>query len=253
VVVLVATAGLVAAMLASASRVSAGDGPEPVNVGVGKSAVGNDGLPVSTVNAGDAFRYRIPFFNNGDFPAEGVTVVDDLADSLVIDSTFFDVDVGAVGGTGSCDVAAGNIVTCDVGTVGAKDGTSDSGFVRISVTTASDTCGPITNQATVSATNEPPEKLFDNQSQVVTVEIVGCVTETPAPTPEQTLVPGTPAPTPEDGIQGGNPTPEPSQPDTAIATSGSSSPIPTVVFGLILLVAAATLVRANVRTFRKRR
>jgi uncharacterized repeat protein (TIGR01451 family) len=250
-ILLAAIAMLATALSASASQVAAEEGPHPVNVGVAKAALDSDGLPISSVNAGESFRYRIVFFNNGFEAAEGVVVSDDLDDSLVVESTFFDVDTGTAGGTGTCDVAAGNVITCNVGTVGPKNGTSDSGFVRIVVTTAADVCGPITNQAMVSATNESEGKDVDNHSAVVSVDVVGCEEATPTPTPEQPIQPGTP--TPEGSVQGGNPTPEPSQPDTAMSSVDSSAPIAPMAFGLIFLVAFATLLTANVKAARRSR
>lgn len=245
-------ASLLLALVLSISQATAFEGPHS-NVGIGKKAIGADGEHITSIKPGESFRYRIVVFNSGDIAAEDVTVVDDLDDGLVVDGTFFDVDTAASGGTGSCDVGAGNVITCHLGTLGPKDGTSDSGFVRINVTVAEDACGPLTNQATVSASNEPVELNKDNVSEVVTVD-VECATETPAQTPEQTVSAGTPhatpASTPEDHVQGGTGTPAPSQPDTATLAQGGASPIPTLVFGLILVASSLTLGLLNLQALR---
>jgi uncharacterized repeat protein (TIGR01451 family) len=224
-----------------------------VNLGIGKKAIGNDGNIITSIEAGGSFRYRIVVFNNGDVDAEDVTVTDDLDDALTIDSTFFDVDTAVPGGSGSCDVGAGNVVTCDLGTVAAKDGTSDSAFVRINVTVPADMCGDLHNQATVHASNEPAEKESDNTSELVTVS-VPCATPTPTPTPEQSVSGGTPTPTPtpEESVQGGTGTPAPSQPDTAIPSGGRPSSLPVILFALVLLGSSATLAVANVKRLQSR-
>jgi len=75
---------------------------------------------------------------------------------------------------------------------------------------------------------------------------------TPTPTPEETPEGSTPTPTPEQSVAGGTGTPAPSQPDTAMSPNGGPSPIPTLVFGLILLASLGTLAYANVKTARSR-
>jgi hypothetical protein len=75
---------------------------------------------------------------------------------------------------------------------------------------------------------------------------------TPTPTPEETPQGSTPTPTPEQSVAGGTGTPAPSQPDTAMSPTGGPSPIPTLVFGLILLASLGTLAYANVKTARSR-
>jgi hypothetical protein len=75
---------------------------------------------------------------------------------------------------------------------------------------------------------------------------------TPTPTPEETPAGETPTPTPEQSVEAGTGTPAPSQPNTAMAPNGGPSPIPTLVFGLILLASLGTLAYANVKTVRSR-
>jgi Prealbumin-like fold domain len=79
------------------------------------------------------------------------------------------------------------------------------------------------------------------------------VTETPQPTPEDSVAGGanTPSPTPEGSVQGGVGTPAPNLPDTA-SHLGGPSPILTIGFAIILLAALGTLAWANARTARRR-
>ncbi|HET6380346.1 MAG TPA: SpaA isopeptide-forming pilin-related protein [candidate division Zixibacteria bacterium] len=95
---------------------------------------------------------------------------------------------------------------------------------------------------------------------------------TPTPTPEQSVEGGTP--TPEQSVEGGTPTPSPagehetptpeqsvqagtgtpaaSIPDGAMANLGGPSPIPTVLFGSMLLASLSALAWANVRSAHRR-
>lgn len=81
-------------------------------------------------------------------------------------------------------------------------------------------------------------------------------TPTPTPTPEQTVQGGTPtptpSPTPEGSVKAGTGTPAPSLPDGAMGGTGGPSPVPTVIFGLILLVSLTTLAWVNVQAVRSR-
>ena len=79
-------------------------------------------------------------------------------------------------------------------------------------------------------------------------------TEQPTATPEQSEQgsTGTPAPTPEGSVKGGTGTPAPSLPDGAMIDAGGPSPLPTVLFGLMLLASLATLAWVNVRAVRSR-
>jgi hypothetical protein len=57
---------------------------------------------------------------------------------------------------------------------------------------------------------------------------------------------------PEQSVQAATGTPAASQPNTAMGTEGGPSPLPTMVFGLLLLASLGTLAYANVRTVRNR-
>ena len=83
-------------------------------------------------------------------------------------------------------------------------------------------------------------------------EVSETPTTTPTPTPEETPQGSTPTPTPEQSVEAGTGTPAPSQPNTAMSVNGGPSPIPTLVFGLILLASLGTLAYANVKTVRNR-
>jgi hypothetical protein len=72
--------------------------------------------------------------------------------------------------------------------------------------------------------------------------------ETPAQTPEESVAENTP----EQSVAESTGTPAPSQPDTAMAVDGGPSPVPAVIFTLILLASLGTLAYANVKAARNR-
>lgn len=171
---LLAAATMLGTLVLSVGPVLGAD-PAP-NVGLGKNAKqGPD--RVNRVNVTDQYRYVIVVWNRGDALAEDVTVIDDLDDDLEIVETFWDVDVSSHGGIGSCDVAPGNVVTCNLDDLAAEnDGKSDSGFIRIVVRPSEPACdgsyeGVVSNQASVSAGNEPPVRQGDNTSRIVNVTV----------------------------------------------------------------------------------
>jgi len=77
------------------------------------------------------------------------------------------------------------------------------------------------------------------------------VAETATPTPEESVA-ETATPTPESSVEGSTGTPEASLPDGAMGAADGSNPLPTVFFGLLLLVSLGTLAFANVKTVRSR-
>ena len=162
----------VSTFLLAAPAAAAEPGP---NVGIGKSARVGDAT-VDHVDAGTQFRYRIVVWNHGALPAENVTVVDDLDDDLIIESTFVEVNGQGPPAAHPCDVAAGNVLTCVLGTLAEENdepgASEDSGFVRIVVTAPAAACGTVTNRATVSADDELPGRTGDNQSRLVEVDVV---------------------------------------------------------------------------------
>jgi uncharacterized repeat protein (TIGR01451 family) len=165
--------GLLAASLASAPFAeAAAPGPD---VGISKHAV-QDGSFTTRVEAGSTFRYRIVVWNHGQLPANNVTVKDDLDDNLIIESTFVEVNSTKPPPAHPCDVAPGNVLTCELGTLEKENdnpgGTEDSGYVRIVVTAPETPCGgTVTNQAHVTADDELIRRLTDNTSRLVSVDV----------------------------------------------------------------------------------
>ena len=73
---------------------------------------------------------------------------------------------------------------------------------------------------------------------------------TPTPTQEGGVHGGTSQPTPEDGVQGATGTPS-GIPDTAV-TDTSSTGLPALLFGMLLIASLATLVTVNLKAARAR-
>lgn len=129
----------------------------------------------SSVEAGTPISYTITARNDGGGADTGVIVKDNLDDDLTGVSASFDVDPGSDGGTGSCKVDPGHVVTCEVGNLAGSDGnTADAEPDIVVVTinaTAPGTCQTMTNVATVSGTNEPSSASSNNSSNQVTVTV----------------------------------------------------------------------------------
>lgn len=116
--------------------------------------------PNNSVMKGDSFDYLITVTNEGPGAAAGLLVTDDLDNDLVINSATWDVDPGT-GTDGTCDIGDLNVVTCDIGgSLAGDDGNGggaepDEVLITINVTTVTANCPSVSNQASVSATNEP--------------------------------------------------------------------------------------------------
>jgi fimbrial isopeptide formation D2 family protein/uncharacterized repeat protein (TIGR01451 family) len=110
---------------------------------------------VSTVNANGSATFTLTAENQGLADATGVQVKDTFAPTLTITNA------------GACNVA-GQLVTCDLGTVAA--GASKS--VAITVTAIDGACPSVNNSAEVSATNEPLSNAGNNVSNLVTLNVV---------------------------------------------------------------------------------
>ncbi len=139
----------------------------------------------ASVGQGGAITYTITVKNTGNAQATGVIVTDDLADSLTGVAGSFDVDPGSAGGTGTCSVAAGNNVSCSVGTLAANDGGAngpDEVVVTITANAPVGQCPTITNQASVTANGQ--EGAIN--SNTVTTTVTGCATPPPPPPPPPT-------------------------------------------------------------------
>ncbi len=123
-----------------------------------------------SVGPGDSFTWRVTVVNGGNAAADDVVVTDDLPDSLTGVSASYDIDPGS-GSDGDCSVGAGNVVTCNVGTLAASDGQAngdDTVQVTIDVT-APDSCGPLDNTAQVQIGTQPA-----TESNTSTVNVEGC-------------------------------------------------------------------------------
>jgi uncharacterized repeat protein (TIGR01451 family) len=118
--------------------------------------------PAGTVGAGDPITYSLIVANVGDADATAVVVTDVLPAGV----TF-------VTATPGCDEAAGT-VTCALGDVGP----GASLDVDITVNVDAETCGPISNVASVAAGNEPDAATGNNGSNEVS-NSVGCTEPTP--------------------------------------------------------------------------
>jgi uncharacterized repeat protein (TIGR01451 family) len=92
----------------------------------------------ATVTQGGAVTYTVTVTNSGTGAATNVVITDNL------DDTFTGVSASSTIGT--CSVAAGNVVTCNVGTLNA----GQSATITINATAPTGSCPTITNQATGS-------------------------------------------------------------------------------------------------------
>lgn len=114
------------------------------------------------VTSGDTFSYTLTATNIGTLAAENVTVTDDLADSLTVNSV--------TPSQGSCAaIGAGNTISCNLGSLAAGGG---SATVTISVTATPASCPSVVNVSSVSASNEPANKQANNTSDQVSVSVL---------------------------------------------------------------------------------
>jgi len=123
-----------------------------------------------TVTFNTALAYTVTVKNTGNAQATGVVVTDDLPDVLTGVSATYNVDPGTAGETG-CAVGAGNLVNCNVGTLAANDGSAngpDEVVVTINATTPN-TCGELSNTATVDSNETSPVT-----STAAVITVTGC-------------------------------------------------------------------------------
>jgi len=100
-----------------------------------------------------------------------VVITDDLPNSLTSVSATYNVDPGTAGET-ACTTGAGNVVTCNVGTLAANDNATngnDEVVVTIHATTPN-SCGQLENTASVDSNETSPQSSGD--ATIVTV--TGC-------------------------------------------------------------------------------
>ncbi len=120
--------------------------------------------------------YTITATNTGTAAASGVVIGDNLDDDLVVTSATFDNDPGTAGGTGTCTVGAGNVISCSVGSLAASDGNTtgaepDTATATITVNVPVAACPSVTNTSSVSATNEEAGQQGNNSSNTVDVAV----------------------------------------------------------------------------------
>ena len=121
-----------------------------------------------TVLAPDTLEYVIFVSNDGDAVATNAVISDNLDDDLSIIGTV-EYDLDDDGTTdGSCDVAAGNVITCELGDL--APGATASVTITVTVPTAA-CAADLTNTASVAADNESQDDLENNDDTVnVTVD-----------------------------------------------------------------------------------
>ena len=106
-----------------------------------------------SVVPGEQFSYAITVTNaaTATAPARNVVITDDLANSLTGVSATFKVGTGP---SQACTLAAGNTISCDIGTLAI----GESATATILVTPTPASCPSITNRATVGGSNFPSEQ-----------------------------------------------------------------------------------------------
>ncbi len=127
----------------------------------------------SQVAPGETFTYTITVSNAGDAIASPVLVSDDLDDSLSSVSATFDVNPGS-GQDGTCDVGAGNTITCPAISLAASDADviapeEDTVAVSVTATAPSQSCPTLLNTATARVGSGAPVS-----SSQVAVTVTGC-------------------------------------------------------------------------------
>ncbi|MBK9711345.1 MAG: DUF11 domain-containing protein [Kouleothrix sp.] len=104
-----------------------------------------------TINAGDTAAFTIVVTNIGAGIARNVTLTDNLPAGVTWSEDSAD-----------CSITAG-VLSCSFGDLAA----GATRTIHVSGTTDAADCGPLSNTATVSATNEPSNKLSNNSSTAV--------------------------------------------------------------------------------------
>jgi uncharacterized repeat protein (TIGR01451 family) len=122
------------------------------------------------VTEGGAITYTVTVTNSGSAAATNVVITDNLNDSLT--------SVAASSTIGTCLVGAGNLVTCNVGTLAAAGGAGASATITITALAPNDLCPTITNQATGTHSGGTIPA-----SGIVTTTVTGCAGPGPGPGP----------------------------------------------------------------------
>jgi uncharacterized repeat protein (TIGR01451 family) len=122
------------------------------------------------VTESGAITYTVIVTNSGTAAASNVVITDNLNDSLT--------SVAASSTIGTCSVGAGNLVTCNVGTLAAAGGAGASATITITANAPNDSCPTITNQATGTHSGGTIPA-----SGTVTTTVTGCGGPGPGPGP----------------------------------------------------------------------
>jgi len=221
-----------------------------------------------TCDAGDnasSFTFHLDYSVTGTLPDDATLIVylspnngaiqgnaggDEAGYIAAVESNWAPVNVEGLTGSGTIDVTVPVTSPFQLSTGGVLGViASEAGAEGQSWTSKTNSL----NCTEVSETPTPtPTPVEETPSPTPTPTPVETPVVTPTPTPEETPQGSTPTPTPEQSVEAGTGTPAPSQPNTAMSVNGGPSPIPTLVFGLILLASLGTLAYANVKTVRNR-
>ncbi|MDQ2941380.1 MAG: DUF11 domain-containing protein [Chloroflexota bacterium] len=113
----------------------------------------------SQVAVNGSWDYAFEVSNSGDAGADGVVLFDNLDNNLTVN--------GWNPSQGTCSMATGNQITCDLGQIAA----GDTANLTVNVTAGVDACNQIDNRADVSAGNEPASNTHNNHSERVSVNV----------------------------------------------------------------------------------
>lgn len=118
----------------------------------------------TSVNAPGSITYTMTAHNAGGSPANNVVISDDLNDNLIITAASVSVNGGAAQ---NCTFTAGNVLTCNAGTLAPDDGAPggpDTAVATVTVTAPPAACPSVRNQAHVQATNEQNGQITDTKA-----------------------------------------------------------------------------------------
>jgi hypothetical protein len=126
---------------------------------VGPDVVVTKTASESQVTVNGSWDYMFEVGDVGDAGADGVVLFDNLNNNLTVNSWN--------PSQGTCSMAAGNQITCDLGQIAA----GETANLTVNVTAGVDACNQIDNRADVSASNEPASNTQNNHSESVIVTV----------------------------------------------------------------------------------